>query len=144
MAYPFIPPSPSKKRLISPHFVHISTLFGVVVGVCACGGEVWSCLVFILFNTCHLHYNYFNLKLIQFCYSYCYNHCLVHIRGCWNSFLFQILSGRLHQHQPHPSSAPPLSCIYPVQWGMFCFQRSSCHICVLPCAEYWCKPDTWC
>ena len=63
---------------------------------------VWSCLVFILFNTFDLHYSYFNLKLIQFCYSYCYNHCLVHIRGCWNSFLFQILSGRLHQHQPHP------------------------------------------
>ena len=139
MAYPFIPLPPSKKGSFPPiMFTFQPFLRWWWWG----GGEVWSCLVFILFNTFHLHYSYFNLKLIQFCYSYCYNHCLVHIRGCWNSFLFQILSGRLHQHQPHPSSAPPLSCIYPVQWGMFCFQRSSCHICVLPCAEYWCKPDT--
>ena len=149
MAYPFIPLPPSKKGSFPPppHFVQISTFFVGRGG--GGGGFMWRCLVFILsqgwgFNTFDLHYSYFNLKLIQFCYSYCYKYCLVHITSCWNSFLVQILSGRLHQHQPQPSTAPPLSCIYPVQWGMFCFQRSSCHICVLPCAEYWCKPDTWC
>ena len=139
MAHPFMPPSPSKKGSFPPILFTFQPFLGWWWWG---GGEVWSCLVFILFNTFDLHYSYFNLKLIQFCYSYCYNHCLVHITSCWNSFLVQILSGRLHQHQPQPSTAPPLSCIYPVQWGMFCFQRSSCHICVLPCAEYWCKPDT--
>ena len=149
MAYPFIPLPPSKKGSSPPPilFKFQPFLWGVVVrgGGGLCGGalflyyhrdKVSTLLISIIAILI--------LKLIQFCYSYCYNHCLVHMTSCWNSFLVQILSGRLHQHQPQPSTAPPLSCIYPVQWGMFCFQRSSCHICVLPCAEYWCKPDTWC
>ena len=62
MAYPFIPPPPSQKGSFPPHFVHISTLFGVVVGGGGGGvggGKVWSCLVFILFNTFDLHCSYF-------------------------------------------------------------------------------------
>ena len=145
MAYPFIPLPPSKKGSSPPHFVQISTFF---VGGGGGGGGLCGGALFLYYHRDKVSTLLISiiailiLKLIQFCYSYCYNHCLVHITSCWNSFLVQILSGRLHQHQPQPSTAPPLSCIYPVQWGMFCFQRSSCHICVLPCAEYWCKPDT--
>ena len=136
-AHPLFSPPPSKKGSFPP------SLFKLWGGE---GGRGRS-LVLLLsqevgFNTLNLHCSY--SKAIQLSFSYCSNRCLLHIIGCLSSFLLQILSGSLHQHQPHPSSALSLSCICPGPWGMFCFQHSSCHICVLPCAEYWCKPDTWC
>ena len=134
-AHPLFPPPPSKKGSFPP------SLFKLWGGE---GGRGRS-LVLLLsqevgFNTLNLHCSY--SKAIQLSFSYCSNRCLLHIIGCLSSFLLQILSGSLHQHQPHPSPALSLSCICPGPWGMFCFQHSSCHICVLPCAEYWCKPDT--
>ena len=134
-------PHPLAKKA---HFPPVCSKFNLIWG--GEGGRGRS-LVLLLsqelgFNTLNLHYSY--SKVIQLSFSYCSNRCLLHIIGCLSSFLLQILSGSLHQHQPHPSPALSLSCICPGPWGMFCFQHSSCHICVLPCAEYWCKPDTWC
>ena len=138
---------PSSPHLLAKkaHFIPVcsnvnSTWFG---GGRGGGGQVAS---FILvteelgFNGLDLHCSYF--KAIQFSYSYCSNRCLLHIIGCLSSFLLQNLSGSLHQHQPHRSSAPSLSCIYLGPWGMFFFQHRGCHIFLLPCAEYWCRPDT--
>ena len=138
-AHPFIPPPPSKKRLISSHLFKLKPYL-VWWGR---GGQIASFTIIteeLGFNSLDLHCSDF--KAIQFSYSYCSNRCLLHIIGCLSSFLLQILSGSLHQHQPLRSSAPSLSCIYLGPWGMFFFQHRGCHIFLLPCAKYWCKPDT--
>ena len=135
-------PHPLAKKA---HFPRLCSNFNLIWGGEGGGGGRGRSLVLLLsqelgFNTLNLHCSYF--KAIQLSFSYCSNRCLLHIIGCLSSFLLQILSGSLQQHQPHPSPALSLSCICPGPRGMFCFQHSSCHICVLPCAEYWCKPDT--
>ena len=95
---PLFPPPPSKKGSFPP------SLFKLWGGE---GGRGRS-LVLLLsqevgFNTLNLHCSY--SKAIQLSFSYCSNRCLLHIIGCLSSFLLQILSGSLHQHQPHPTSA---------------------------------------
>ena len=137
-AHPLFPHPLAKKA----HFPPLCSNFNLIWGGEGGRGRSLGLLLSqeLGFNTLNLHCSY--SKAIQLSFSYCSNRCLLHIIGCLSSFLLQILSGSLHQHQPHPSPALSLSCICPGPWGMFCFQHSSCHICVLPCAEYWCKPDT--